>query len=49
MLLCYSWHSSLFFIILMFICLQIYEGTAQIQRIIIGREWMGIAKDRLGL
>lgn len=28
---------------------QIYEGTAQIQRIIIGREWMGIAKDRLGL
>merc|ERR1711874_315494 len=28
---------------------QIYEGTAQIQRIIIGREWLGIAKDRLGL
>merc|ERR1711894_492999 len=28
---------------------QIYEGTAQIQRIIISREWMGIAKDRLGL
>ena len=28
---------------------QIYEGTAQIQRIIIGREWMGIAKERLGL
>jgi len=28
---------------------QIYEGTAQIQRIIIGREWMGIAKQRLGL
>merc|ERR1719281_19061 len=28
---------------------QIYEGTAQIQRIIIGREWMGIAKDKLGL
>merc|ERR1711981_914037 len=28
---------------------QIYEGTAQIQRIIIGREWMGIAKDRLGM
>merc|ERR1712228_1161966 len=28
---------------------QIYEGTAQIQRIIIGRKWMGIAKDRLGL
>merc|ERR1719476_334247 len=23
---------------------QIYEGTAQIQRIIISREWMGIAK-----
>merc|ERR1712014_189144 len=23
---------------------QIYEGTAQIQRIIIAREWMGIAK-----
>jgi acyl-CoA dehydrogenase len=28
---------------------QIYEGTAQIQRIIISREWMGIAKQRLGL
>ena len=28
---------------------QIYEGTAQIQRIIIGREWMSIAKDRMGL
>jgi len=26
---------------------QIYEGTAQIQRIIIGREWLGIAKERL--
>merc|ERR1712002_159376 len=25
---------------------QIYEGTAQIQRIIIAREWMGIAKQR---
>jgi len=25
---------------------QIYEGTAQIQRIIIGREWLGIAKER---
>jgi len=28
---------------------QIYEGTAQIQRIIISREWMGIAKQKLGL
>jgi len=28
---------------------QIYEGTAQIQRIIIGREWLAIAKQRLGL
>merc|ERR1719367_459726 len=28
---------------------QIYEGTAQIQRIIIGREWMAIAKDKLGM
>lgn len=28
---------------------QIYEGTAQIQRIIIGREWMAHAKQRLGL
>ena len=28
---------------------QIYEGTAQIQRIIIAREWLGIAKQRLGL
>merc|ERR1712048_310543 len=28
---------------------QIYEGTAQIQRIIISREWLGIAKQRLGL
>jgi len=27
---------------------QIYEGTAQIQRVIIGREWMSIAKDRFG-
>jgi len=26
---------------------QIYEGTAQIQRIIIGREWMNMAKERL--
>lgn len=26
---------------------QIYEGTAQIQRIIIGREWLGMAKERL--
>jgi len=25
---------------------QIYEGTAQIQRIIIGREWLGMAKER---
>ena len=25
---------------------QIYEGTAQIQRIIIAREWMAIAKQR---
>jgi len=25
---------------------QIYEGTAQIQRIIIGREWLGIAKQK---
>merc|ERR1712055_684284 len=25
---------------------QIYEGTAQIQRIIIAREWMGLAKQR---
>merc|ERR1712023_624790 len=25
---------------------QIYEGTAQIQRIIIGREWLGLAKER---
>ena len=29
-----------------FVFLQIYEGTAQIQRIIIGREWLGIAKQR---
>lgn len=28
---------------------QIYEGTAQIQRVIISREWLGIAKQRLGL
>jgi len=28
---------------------QIYEGTAQIQRIIISREWMSIAKQKLGL
>jgi len=28
---------------------QIYEGTAQIQRIIISREWMNIAKQRFGL
>jgi acyl-CoA dehydrogenase len=28
---------------------QIYEGTAQIQRIIIGREWLNLAKDRLHL
>merc|ERR1711950_37548 len=28
---------------------QIYEGTAQIQRIIIGRELLGMAKERLGL
>jgi len=28
---------------------QIYEGTAQIQRIIIGREWMAIAKQKLGM
>lgn len=28
---------------------QIYEGTAQIQRIIIAREWLAIAKQRLGL
>merc|ERR1711892_1084793 len=28
---------------------QIYEGTAQIQRIIISREWLGIAKQKLGL
>jgi len=27
---------------------QIYEGTAQIQRVIIGREWMALAKDRFG-
>jgi len=26
---------------------QIYEGTAQIQRIIIGREWLTMAKERL--
>jgi acyl-CoA dehydrogenase len=28
---------------------QIYEGTAQIQRIIIAREWLAIAKQNLGL
>ena len=28
---------------------QIYEGTAQIQRVIISREWLGIANQRLGL
>jgi len=28
---------------------QIYEGTAQIQRIIIAREWLNIAKQKLGL
>merc|ERR1719356_1355530 len=28
---------------------QIYEGTAQIQRIIISWEWMAIAKQKLGL
>jgi alkylation response protein AidB-like acyl-CoA dehydrogenase len=28
---------------------QIYEGTAQIQRIIISREWLAIAKQRMGL
>ena len=28
---------------------QIYEGTAQIQRIIIGREWLKLAKEKLGL
>jgi len=28
---------------------QIYEGTAQIQRIIISREWMSIAKQKFGL
>merc|ERR1711894_386630 len=27
---------------------QIYEGTAQIQRIIIGREWMRMAKQKFG-
>merc|ERR1711885_113275 len=27
-------------------CVQIFGGTAQIQRIIIAREWMGIAKQR---
>ena len=26
---------------------QIYEGTAQIQRIIIGREWLNMAKQNL--
>jgi len=28
---------------------QIYEGTAQIQRIIIGREWMQMAKQKFGV
>lgn len=28
---------------------QIYEGTAQIQRIIISREWLGLAKQKFGL
>jgi len=28
---------------------QIYEGTAQIQRIIISREWLGMAKQKFGL
>jgi len=28
---------------------QIYEGTAQIQRVIISREWLAIAKQKLGL
>merc|ERR1711962_1769429 len=28
---------------------QIYEGTAQIQRIIIAREWMAIAKQKFGM
>ena len=28
---------------------QIYEGTAQIQRIIIGREWLQMAKQKFGL
>merc|ERR1712096_591205 len=28
---------------------QIYEGTAQIQRVIISREWLGLAKIKLGL
>ena len=28
---------------------QIYEGTAPIQRIIIGREWMRMAKQKFGL
>merc|ERR1711894_146082 len=28
---------------------QIYEGTAQIQRIVIGREWMRMAKQKFGL
>ena len=26
---------------------QIYEGTAQIQRVIISREWLAKAKERL--
>ena len=28
---------------------QIYEGTAQIQRIIIAREWIKMAKQQFGL
>lgn len=28
---------------------QIYEGTAQIQRLIIQREWFGKAKEKFGL
>ena len=28
---------------------QLYEGTSQIQRVIIGREWLTIAKNKLGL
>ena len=28
---------------------QIYEGTAQIQRIIIAREWIRMAKQKFGM